>query len=118
MPSDSGQSEIPELKEKQLNVAITAEMAATLAEIKAHHRYLAPQVARGLLEEACKFYDKHKWFGFPVRFEADVTKIPAQLVVRVPQPYPASGGGDRMVNESDGPGKLADDEAKKRKRRR
>lgn len=88
------------LKEKQINVAVTAEMAATLAEIKAHHHYLAPQVARGLLEGACQFYDRNKWFGFPVRFEVDTSQMPAQIVVKVPaRTYQQSDRADPALNE-------------------
>lgn len=93
-----------EKKETQLNLAITAEMTATLAEIKKWHHLERAQIARGLLEAACKFYDQHKWFGFPIELEFDASVVPARIRGRVPrQSYP---NDPNMLNDPTPTGKI------------
>lgn len=52
-------------KSGQLNVSITPEQEAFIAEL-AKHRLTGPELVRGLLDEARKFYDENGWFSFPL----------------------------------------------------
>jgi hypothetical protein len=52
-------------KSGQLNVSITPEQEAFIEEL-AKHRITGPELVRGLLDEAKKFYDDNGWFSFPL----------------------------------------------------
>jgi hypothetical protein len=69
MAKKAQQSEMGEILDEQINVAISKRAKATLDEIRKNQRYLPAQVARGLIEAACAFYDQHKYFAFPVVIE-------------------------------------------------
>lgn len=58
-----------EILDEQLNVAISSRAKATLDLIRKNHRYLPAQVARGLLDSLCEFYEAHNYFAFPVSIE-------------------------------------------------
>ena len=52
-------------KSGQLNVSITPEQEAFIAEL-AKHRITGPELVRGLLDAAADFYAEHGWFSFPL----------------------------------------------------
>lgn len=68
--------------------------AATMNAIAKHHRITPTDLARGLIESACAFYDEHGWFSFPVtviptvfqRTQAE-HESPTQLAAEAPVPY-------------------------------
>ena len=72
-----------EILDEQLNVAISSRAKATLDEIRKNQRYLPAQVARGLIDAACDFYDRHQYFAFPICIEPMAWKT--QPVITVAQ---------------------------------
>lgn len=52
-------------KSGQLNVSITPEQEAFIAEIS-KHRITGPELVRGLLDAAADFYAQNGWFSFPL----------------------------------------------------
>lgn len=44
-----------------------SHLAPTINAIAENHRILPPDLTRGLLDAACKFYEEHGWFSFPVK---------------------------------------------------
>jgi hypothetical protein len=89
------QSEMGELLEVQLNVAISKRAKDTLEKIKKNHRYLPAAVARGLIESACAFYDQYEYFAFPVSIEPLDWKTKWKAVAEDRAPYViAKSAGD------------------------
>ena len=52
-------------KSGQLNVSITPEQEAFIAEL-AKHRITGPELIRGLLDASAGFYAENGWFSFPL----------------------------------------------------
>ena len=52
-------------KSGQLNVKVTPEQEAFIAELE-KHRITGPELVRGLLDAAADFYAEHGWFSFPL----------------------------------------------------
>jgi hypothetical protein len=72
-------------KSLQLNVSITAEQEAFIAEL-AKHRITGPELVRGLLDAARDFYRENGWFSFPL------TITPEKFQQSSPQPAKTSKG--------------------------
>lgn len=62
-----------------------AEMEATLREMQRHQKTVPVDLAKGLVDEACKFYRAHGYFNFPI-----VIGPKFQLMVAEP-PSPEAG---------------------------
>lgn len=52
-------------KSGQLNVKITPDQEAFIAELE-KHRITGPELVRGLLDAARGFYKENGWFSFPL----------------------------------------------------
>ncbi len=79
-----------------------AEMEATLREMQRHQKTVPVALARGLLEEACKFYRENGYFHFPImvgpKFQLMVAEPPAPEAGGSPQGSPTRPGAGLEVD--------------------
>lgn len=57
-------------KSGQLNVKVTPEQEAFIAQLE-KHRITGPELIRGLLDAARDFYRENGWFSFPLTITPD-----------------------------------------------
>ena len=56
---------------EKIGLTVSASTMKTLEKIEAAHGTPAVRFSRLLVEAACKFYDEHGFFSFPVRIEPE-----------------------------------------------